>query len=104
MGGRVARGRKRRGLVADLESLPGIGPSLAADLRRLGIETPAGLRGRSPEALYERLCAVTGARQDRCVLYAFRCAVYAASRTRHDRELLRWWNWTDERRPRRTVR
>ena len=33
--------------------------------------------------------------QDRCVLYAFRCAVYYASHTTHDPNLLKWWNWKD---------
>jgi hypothetical protein len=82
-----------------LESIPGIGPSLAEDLRSLGIDCPARLKGRSPERLYRALCARSGTDQDRCVLYAFRCAVYYASNSRHDPELLKWWNWTDERKP-----
>jgi hypothetical protein len=56
-----------RGKADDLESLPAIGPSLARDLR--------------------------GARQDPCVLYAFRCAAYAARTPRPKAELLKWWNW-----------
>jgi hypothetical protein len=32
---------------------------------------------------------------DRCLLYVFRCAVYFAEHTRHDPELLKWWNWKD---------
>lgn len=28
---------------------------------------------------------------DRCMLYVFRCAVYYE----HDPELLKWWNWKD---------
>lgn len=78
-----------------LESVPGIGPSLAGDLRRLGVARVKDLKRRSPEALYRKLCALDGP-QDRCVLYAFRCAVHYASTDRREPALLKWWNWTDE--------
>ncbi len=39
-----------------LEQLPNIGPSLAADLRRIGIERPVDLHGQDAFALYRR-CA-----------------------------------------------
>jgi hypothetical protein len=76
-----------------LQEIPGIGPSLAGDLRRLGFRIVADLKGADPEAMYQRLCRLTRTRQDPCVLYTFRCAVYYASRTRHQPELLKWWNW-----------
>lgn len=79
--------------VDDLRRIPGVGPSIAADLRRLGFRQVRDLRGADPEAMYQRLCRLTGERQDPCVLYVFRCAVYFASRTRHRPELLKWWNW-----------
>ena len=77
----------------DLRRIPGIGPSLAADLHRLGFHRVSDLRQADPEAMYQRLCRLTGVRQDPCVLYAFRCAVYFASRSRHQPDLLKWWNW-----------
>jgi hypothetical protein len=76
-----------------LQVIPGIGPSLAADLRLLGYRAVSDLKDADPEAMYQRLCRLTGERQDPCVLYVFRCAVYYASRTRHQPELLKWWNW-----------
>ena len=76
-----------------LQVIPGIGPSLAADLRLLGYRAVSDLKDADPEAMYKRLCRLTGERQDPCVLYVFRCAVYYASRTRHRPELLKWWNW-----------
>ena len=76
-----------------LQVIPGIGPSLAADLRLLGYRAVSDLKDADPEAMYQRLCRLTGERQDPCVLYVFRCAVYYASRTRHQSELLKWWNW-----------
>ena len=54
-----------------LEQLPNIGPALAADLRRLGIQHPGELRGRDPFQLYQALCQATGRRQDPCVLDTF---------------------------------
>jgi hypothetical protein len=77
----------------ELRQLPGVGPSIAADLRRLGVKSVRGLARRDPERLYVKLCDMTGARQDACVLYTFRCAVYAARTARPKAELLKWWNW-----------
>ena len=84
--------RKERGL----ESIPGIGPSLASDLRLIGIDRPSCLKGEDPEKLYRKLEKVTGTHQDRCVLYTFRCAVYYANAKTHNSELLKWWNWSDD--------
>jgi hypothetical protein len=79
----------------ELLTLPGIGPSLARDLRDLGIRRLADLERRDPERLYVRLNRLRGRRQDPCVLYAFRCAAYCARTARPRRELLKWWNWKD---------
>ncbi len=79
-----------------LQAIPGVGPSIAADLRALGVEDPTGLRGRDPERLYARSNALRGVVQDRCLLYVFRCAVYFANTSRHQPELLKWWNWSDD--------
>ena len=79
----------------ELQRLPAIGPGMAADLRRLGVRSIKDLARRDPERLYRRLCEITGARQDPCVLYTFRCAVYAARTPQPKRELLEWWAWKD---------
>jgi len=81
--------------IKDLSRVPGIGPSLASDLCSLGIRQVAELRGRDPERLYSDLCEKAGQHVDRCVLYAFRCAVYFASESRPEPEKLKWWNWKD---------
>ncbi len=83
-------------VIASLSRIPGVGPSLASDLCLLGIREVAELRGRNPESLYAELCREVGHRVDRCVLYAFRCAVYFATEAEHDPELLKWWNWKDD--------
>jgi hypothetical protein len=96
---KVARagGRRQRPRPDDLQTIPGVGPSIARDLRDLGVRRVADLKGRDPERLYRRLIALRGAHQDRCLLYVFRCAVYFASTDRPRRELLDWWRWKDQR-------
>lgn len=79
-----------------LQSLPSIGPSLAAVLRDLGFTQPEDLRGQDPERMFADLCAMRGEKIDRCVLYSFRCAVYAASTAAPEPELKKWWNWKDD--------
>jgi hypothetical protein len=73
-----------------LEQLPNIGPALAADLRRIGIERPADLRGQDPYALYRRLCEATGHRQDPCVLDTF----MAATDFMRGAAAAPWWAYT----------
>jgi hypothetical protein len=96
-GAKVARGRpaRQRRPPDPLQEIPGIGPSMAIDLRDLGIRTVSDLKGRDPERMYQRLMQLRGGHQDRCVLYVFRCAVYYASTARPRRALLDWWKWKD---------
>ena len=76
-----------------LEQLPNIGPALAADLRLIGVRTPADLRGKDAFVLYQKLCAATGQRQDPCVLDTFMAVV----------DFMRgapaapWWQYTAQR-------
>ncbi|GAA5181358.1 helix-hairpin-helix domain-containing protein [Niveibacterium umoris] len=84
-----------RDVAAELLRIPGIGRAMAGDLHALGIRRVADLVEADPQVLYERLCRLSGARQDPCVLYTFRCAVYFSRHTAHDPELLKWWNWKD---------
>jgi len=79
----------------ELQNIPGVGPSIARDLVDLGYSRVAQLRGADPEQMYQDLCALRGGHIDRCVLYVFREAVYYASDSVHDSELLKWWNWKD---------
>ena len=83
--------------LRDFQRIPGIGPSMSDDLWRLGYRAVAELRGEEPEAMHQRLCELSGGHVDRCVLYVFRCAVYFASNDEHDPDLLKWWNWSDQR-------
>ena len=77
-----------------LRVIPGVGPSIAEDLRILGCKRVEDLVGGDPEQLYDRLCVREGVRLDRCLLYVFRLSVHYAEGGR-DLELLKWWNWKD---------
>jgi hypothetical protein len=77
-----------------LQSIPGVGPSIAQDLKTLGIRAVEDLKDRDPEEMYRMMCELHGY-QDRCLLYVFRCATYYAGHSKHDPELLKWWNWKD---------
>lgn len=78
-----------------LQEIPGVGPSIALDLRELGVRSVKDLVRRDPERLYRDLIRKRGTHQDRCLLYVFRCAVYYARTPRPRPELLLWWNWKD---------
>jgi len=78
-----------------LETIPGVGKSIAKDLRDIGIRRVQDLMNENPQNLYEELCKKRNARIDPCELYVFRCAIYYAENDLHDPELLKWWNWKD---------
>jgi DNA transformation protein len=76
-----------------LEDIPNIGPSVAADLRGLGLQTPDDLRHMDPWATYERLRTPMGARHDPCVLDVF----LAAKDFMNGGKAQPWWNFTAQR-------
>src|SRR6266478_4598309 len=86
----VAKGRKQ---LVRLEDIPNIGPSIAADLRQLGITSPGDLPGRDPYAMYDDLCQLTGQRHDPCLLDTF----IAAVRYMEGAPKRPWWKYTAER-------
>ena len=53
----------------NLEVIPGVGKSIAEDLRNIGVH---------------------------CLLYVFREAVYFAENPNPDPEKLKWWYWKDK--------
>lgn len=81
--------------ASDLQTIPGVGPSIAQDLLDVGFRRVSDLRRKNPDAIYEAVCALRGQPQDRCLLYIFRCAVYYATTRQPNPEKLKWWNWKD---------
>jgi predicted GIY-YIG superfamily endonuclease len=84
---------KRLQQVARLEDVPNVGPSIAGDLRQLGVTSPAELPGKDPFQLYQDLCRITGMRHDPCVLDTF----IAAVRYMEGAPKKPWWAYTAER-------
>ena len=85
--------RMPRESLTRLEQIRNVGPSLAADLRQVGVRFPADLPGKDPYALYDALCEATGERQDPCVLDVF----IAAVRFMEGAPARPWWLYTKER-------
>jgi hypothetical protein len=80
----------------NLQSIPGVGKSIALDLQNIGIKKVKDLKGKDPEMLFELSNRYEGKIQDRCLLYVFREAVYFAENQNPDPEKLKWWNWKDK--------
>jgi hypothetical protein len=85
--------RTARAAMTRLEDLPNIGKAIAADLRGIGIRTPAQLVGKDPYALYAKLNRVTGTRHDPCVLDTF----IAVVRFVDGGPARPWWRFTAQR-------
>jgi len=81
-------------MINSLAIIPGVGKSIANDLRDIGIYSVDDLKGKDAEQLYQTSNKYVGKVQDKCLLYVFRCAVYFAEGGR-DIEKLKWWNWKD---------
>jgi hypothetical protein len=80
-----------------LRDLAGVGSAIEADLRLLGVISVSELARQSGDELYEKLCRVTGMRQDVCVLDVFRCAVAQARDANLPAERRNWWWWSRQR-------
>lgn len=81
---------------SELTAIPGVGVDMAAHLNALGVERIEDLKGKNPEALYEKECWLKGCKVDRCVLYVYRLAAAYAEGCIESPEQLKWWNWKDK--------
>jgi hypothetical protein len=78
---------------AKLESLPNVGPAIAAKLRLLGYKKPSELTEADPYDMYKRLCKLTGKNHDPCLLDVFISAVSFCNGNPPEY----WWEFTAER-------
>ena len=79
--------------ITELQQIPNIGPSIAANLRLIGVSSPEDLLGKDPYTMYDDLCDTTGVRQDPCVIDVF----IAAVRFMAGEPSKPWWKYTPER-------
>jgi hypothetical protein len=80
-----------------LIDLISVGPSIREDFVKLGITQVSQLAKANPKQLYDRLCRMTGERQDPCVLDVFTAAVAQAKNRRLPAEQCQWWYWSRKR-------
>ena len=85
-----------------LKDLRGIGGKMLGDFQKLGIRSVADLKSRDAQRLYDRMCKLTGTRQDPCVLDTYRCAIEQARNPDLPSEQTNWWYWSRLRKAART--
>jgi len=79
--------------ITELQQIPNVGPSIAANLGRIGITVPQDLLGQDPYVLYDDLCRATQTRHDPCVIDVFISAV----RFMAGEPAKPWWEYTAQR-------
>lgn len=82
--------------MSDLRNVPGIGAKKEEELIELGYDSLEKLKHADPDELYFQACIRQNQQLDKCVLYAFRCAVAYAKDPVPDPDQYRWWFFTDE--------
>jgi len=86
----LAEKRRFRDLVS-------VGPKMARDFEMLGIRSVPQLARQNPARMYEKMCSLTGQRQDPCVLDVYCAAVAQARDPRLPAEQRQWWYWSRKR-------
>jgi Pathogenicity locus len=86
----LAEKRRFRDLVS-------IGAKMERDFEMLGIRSVPHLARQDPQRMYEKMCGLTGQRQDPCVLDTYCAAVAQARDPRLPVEQCQWWYWSRRR-------
>lgn len=76
--------------MSNIESIPNIGPAIAAKLHRLGIQESDQLRSADAVSLYKELCAIDRRQHDPCLLDVFMSAVSYLN----GEPVKHWWEYT----------
>lgn len=82
---------------AGFQHLISVGSAIERDFHRLGIRTIPQLARQNPRKMYDKLCRLTGERQDICCLDVFRAAVAQARDPQLPAEQCQWWYWSHKR-------
>lgn len=80
-----------------LQDLISVGPAMLRDFELLGIRSVKQLARQDPKKLYDKLCRITGDRQDICCLDVFSAAVAQARDPLLPAEQSQWWYWSRRR-------
>lgn len=82
--------------MTDLRLVPGIGAKKEKELIEMGYDSLEKLKDADPDELYFQACAKANRQLDKCVLYAFRCAVAYAKDPAPNPDNYRWWYFCDK--------
>ncbi len=78
----------------ELADLVSVGKATLEDFDKLGIRSVRQLARASSMKLYTKLCEITGAKHDPCVIDVFSCAIAQARNKRLPKEQCQWWYWS----------
>jgi nucleotidyltransferase/DNA polymerase involved in DNA repair len=92
--------KERHGSKRKFQDLVSVGPAIERDLEMMGIRSVTQLAKQNPKKMYDKLCRLTGERQDPCVLDTFEAAVAQAANPRLPAEQCQWWYWSRKRKAR----
>ena len=79
------------------QHLISVGPAIERDFHLLGVHNISELARQNPSKMYDKLCRLTGQRQDICCLDVFRAAVAQARDPQLPAERCQWWYWSRQR-------
>ena len=80
--------------MGNLGDLRGIGKAMLKDFELLGVKSVRQLKSQEAHELYDRMCEISGQRQDPCVLDTYRCAIEQARNPNLPEEQKDWWYWS----------
>jgi hypothetical protein len=86
--------------VRQFQDLVSVGPAIERDFEMMGIRSVVQLAKQNPTKMYDKLCKLTGQRQDPCVLDVFEAAVAQALNRHLPAEKCQWWYWSKIRKAR----
>jgi hypothetical protein len=97
---KTMQGKQRKSIERQFQDLVSVGPAIERDFQMMGIRNVAELAKQNPRKMYDKLCKLTGQRQDPCVLDTFEAAVAQAVNPRLSAEKCQWWYWSKIRKAR----
>jgi predicted RecB family nuclease len=100
MATKAMQSEERQAAERQFQDLVSVGPAIERDFEMMGIRNVAQLAKQNPKKMYDKLCKLTGQRQDPCVLDTFEAAVAQAVNPQLPAEKCQWWYWSKIRKAR----
>jgi hypothetical protein len=97
---KAAQDKGRKVNERQFRDLVSVGTAIERDFQMMGIRNVAQLAKQNPKKMYDKMCKLTGQRQDPCVLDVFEAAVAQAVNPRLPAAKCQWWYWSRMRKAR----